>query len=152
MRLRAKDRGSCGDVTENSIVLGAEAGEAIWMFRKEVEGEDRTGRCGVVTCENEKLDLRHSEVFELVLVVGLIFGRDRRILGKVRVESEINDGFVLWLVFVLNIFVSVVELTREKSVHPIGVVSMNHRTYKIEVFQRIDFDSYCAPLDLFPQR
>lgn len=92
------------------------------MFGKEVVGKDGAGRCGVVACEYEKFDLRHGKVFELLPARSLILSRGCRVLGAVGVHGEIDDRFLLGLVTALNIFVAVIELTREVPIHPVRVV------------------------------
>lgn len=70
-------------------MFSANTSEASWVYREEVEIKDRTRRCDVVAGEYEKIDLRHSETFELFPACDFIFDRRYRVLSEVVLESQV---------------------------------------------------------------
>jgi hypothetical protein len=130
LRLRRKYGSGVGDIrAEDLVVLGTDSGENIRVLGEEVVGENGTRRGGIVTCEDEELDLSHGEVFERG-----VDACSGGVLGEVGFQSEVNNGFVLLVRFALNGTVSAVELAGKVTIHSAFVVDVNERPENVDIF------------------
>ena len=130
LRLRRKYGSGDGNVrAEDLVVLGADSGENIRVLGEEVVGENGTRRGGIVTCEDEELDLSHGEVFER----GIDACRGG-VLGEVRFQSEVDDGFVLLVLFTLNDTVTAVKLAGKVTIHSAFVVDVHKWPENVDIF------------------
>lgn len=146
LRLRREDGSGVGGVrAEDGVVLGADFGENVRMLGEEMIGEDGTRRSGIVTCEDEELDLGHGKVFERG-----VDACSRRVLGQVGFQRKIDDGLIFIVCFAMNDAVTAVEFPGKVAIHSIFIVRVDKWPKDVDIFQRVDVHPGGTPFELLP--